>query len=1112
MTVQPLWGSGSRQEHNFFDVVSLAGFPYQSLSGWGDAHFIKPEETAAKLSEQRERETRLFAVPTKTDHAGIAVKYNNPAKGFVSLAICNSRGQIVRTLLAKAEREAGKQTEIWDGLDDEGKPAPPGEYQLKALTHPGIKPRFVVSLMNSGNPPWGYTLPRHGWGADHGLPIAAASDPDGNTYLLWTISEAGSTLISVDATGQKQWGTSIGWGDPGMVFTAMTYDDGLLYVTKDGAHHPLGTADDDSRANPVRSVLMVFEAKTGRRVNLPTNKNIAVVCEWPKKLLQGFAEPGTPSVKMKGGRYNPSEAGYGVNLTGVAVSPDRVFCSLYLKNEIVALDKKTLQVRETYPVLKPSGLVFSAQHHVLYAISGDQVVVRCTDFSRNKPVANPGGEKIPTKVGTPNGFRSFIASGLALPCGLALDGKGNLYVSVRGEQMQVLVFDLAGKLVRRIGKTGGRPWIGKYDPTGMLMPAGLSVDAKNRLWVMEYDHSPKRISLWNCANGKLIKEFFGAAAYAPGIYAAEDKPEEVIIHNTRHIVDYEKGAARVDATLWRSRYEDNAMPGLDTPTHAGFSVTTLDGKRFGYDGYMVYDYKGDRFQPLFVMANGSANSKDWFMPNPDHRIGYVWSDANGDGKTQSNEVREVNVNLARGANCQFGVAVMPGLVDVRAGCNDLQKKLFVPKGLTASGVPNYPRPEDAEWLFRSTGEMAQYDNVAAMWPAPTSKLERWYAIANSRGLTTGDGIYKFDRDGRIHWRYNRVKLHFGLGAPLARPGDMFGALTIVGVAAFPKNVGEVIGIGVYRGYFSFLNEDGLFIDQIGYDIGRGPTPNFDTYFIENFQGQFLRHPRTGKAYLLAGDVDGRILELQGWDKIRRFDAGKLVVTEAVFQQAASGEGRDKLITVSAGNEPNQLTRVPLDETRAAEVGLSYDAENLYAVCQVPDPTPWHNGAKDWHYLFKGGDAVDIQLGPLDAAKGKRKPQTGDVRVMIAPGEKPDTFTVAAMWLHVPTGMAKEPYTYQSPTGQEGFQRVARLSGVTCKLERDANGYRLQATIPWKELGLAAPKSGTFLQGDVGVLQSDGSGTQTSSRRYFYNPDTAIVNDVPTEVRVNTSEWGKLYFQ
>lgn len=90
--------------------------------------------------------------------------------------------------------------------------------------------------------------------------------------------------------------------------------------------------------------------------------------------------------------------------------------------------------------------------------------------------------------------------------------------------------------------------------------------------------------------------------------------------------------------------------------------------------------------------------------------------------------------------------------------------------------------------------------------------------------------------------------------------------------------------------------------------------------------------------------------------------------------------------------------------------------------------------------------------------------------------------------------------------------VAQLASATRKRERDANGYRLFATIPWKELGLTAPKSGSFLQGDVGVLQSDGSGTQTSLRRYFYNQDTAIVNDVPTEVRVNTSDWGKLYFE
>ncbi len=131
-----------------------------------------------------------------------------------------------------------------------------------------------------------------------------------------------------------------------------------------------------------------------------------------------------------------------------------------------------------------------------------------------------------------------------------------------------------------------------------------------------------------------------------------------------------------------------------------------------------------------------------------------------------------------------------------------------------------------------------------------------------------------------------MAVNFGLKAPLAKPGDLFGALNTIGQAELPEtNGGEVIAIGCYRGYFGFLNEDALFIDQVGHDIGRSPTPDFAIFFLESFSGYFLRHPRTGRLYLYAGDTGARILEVQGWEKIRRFDAGDLTLSEAQRQAA-----------------------------------------------------------------------------------------------------------------------------------------------------------------------------------------------------------------------------------
>ena len=131
-TVQPQWGDAAgKHQHSFFDVMTSAGFHFQRPDGWGYANFVKPEEVASALRAQAVVEARLFGTASAAK-VTIPVQYTNPAKGFVSLAICKPDGQIVRTLLAKAARGAGKQTEAWDGLDDTGKPAPAGSYTVKA--------------------------------------------------------------------------------------------------------------------------------------------------------------------------------------------------------------------------------------------------------------------------------------------------------------------------------------------------------------------------------------------------------------------------------------------------------------------------------------------------------------------------------------------------------------------------------------------------------------------------------------------------------------------------------------------------------------------------------------------------------------------------------------------------------------------------------------------------------------------------------------------------------------------------------------------------------------------------------------------------------------------
>jgi hypothetical protein len=526
-------------------------------------------------------------------------------------------------------------------------------------------------------------------------------------------------------------------------------------------------------------------------------------------------------------------------------------------------------------------------------------------------------------------------------------------------------------------------------------------------------------------------------------------PELVYLHNTRFRVNYETGAWTPEATVYRREGGAPIPPGSEQGfgfMGSTFQVSTFGGKTFAYNGAgAVFSAQGDSFTPLLYRGAGFDR-----MPGMTHtgdnfwNHSYAWDDANNDHQIQPSEVRPT---IGLGNNImQFGGTFFPDATFIKG------RRIFRPSGLSPQGVPLYPKPEDAPQILEG-GPMARYSNWLDVWPSMQSDWKQFYAIASlpgPRGTLNGggeDGVFRFDRAGNILWRYPRVAVHFGLKAPLARTGDLFGALRIAGQIQTP-NVGEIVSIGCYRGYFGFLNEDGLFIDQIGYDNGRGPAPNFDVFFIENFSGYFFKHPRTGKVYLFCGDVDARILELQGWDKIRRFNAGSLTITPAQYQSAIAASGTKnntqaaEVLAVVPGTPRTEadwnksaLAEIALDETKRAQVRLAYDSKYLHARFEVPDASPWQNAEGDWRFAFKGGDAVDIQLG-APGGEGKRRNQAGDVRVMIAPTVDGKGCRVLAMWPVVRAAMAKEPQLYKSPTGEESFERVALLQ-AECGIQKRA---------------------------------------------------------------------------
>ena len=93
----------------------------------------------------------------------VPIAFTVDKPGRVSVAVYTADGNVqLRSLLVGEWLAAGKHDLQWDGLDREGRPVEPGEYQWKLISSPGIEAVFLDSI--GANPkagPWARWIGNH---------------------------------------------------------------------------------------------------------------------------------------------------------------------------------------------------------------------------------------------------------------------------------------------------------------------------------------------------------------------------------------------------------------------------------------------------------------------------------------------------------------------------------------------------------------------------------------------------------------------------------------------------------------------------------------------------------------------------------------------------------------------------------------------------------------------------------------------------------------------------------------------------------------------------------------------------------------------------------------
>jgi hypothetical protein len=1081
--------------------------------------------------------TAVLPVAAQDTRAPIPLKFTLPEDGLVTLVIEDAKGKRVRNLIAETPFPKGENTVYWDGTDDIGRdpdaashglysiPArivAPGGYTVRGLWHRPIDLRYEMSIYSPGNPPWPTQDHTGGWMTNHTpasaalfLPAARASDGIARMLLGSFVGEGGSAFSWLDLDGNKQGGRVWIGGD----WTGAQYlacDNGANRVP--GADVYVGSA-------------WKLEAKPGEKargvIRLTALKAPAFADEKPllNPVYTFDFPPGNPDPYVAMG--------------GLAVHDGLLVFSQTTLDRLVFVDAKSGQVLGTSPLPHPRGLAFDGQGRLL-VLSGPSLL-RFT--LRNPP--------LPLPLPAPE----TVVDHLDEPAGLTTDATGNISISLQGKSNQVETFSPDGKLLASYGKPGPSQ-AGLYDAQHMNNPKGIAVDGNGRLWVAEDCYQPKRISVW-APDGSLWKAFYGPAQYGGGGALDSRDATRFSYDGMEFHVDWAKG----DATLQRiyDRTETDPLKSIFGYAPPEWALH-FNGRRYLTDAFnssptngasiaTLYLDRGDTVVP--VAALGSANEWDLLKSEAfrplwpagidlagnrwSNQAMFVWSDLNGDGQVEPDEVQM----WAEGSG---GVTVADDgsfvVNNVHAGPAVGGIERFRPEKFTPEGAPVYSRKMevlgDAQGPASSGGDQALVGT------------DGWTIVTNAPPPYSNCGLGGV-RDRVALWSYPSLwpGLHASHNSPVPdRPGELIGTTRLLGGMVTPKNsdAGPLFFINSNQGDIYVFTQDGLFVAQLFQDsrqgqgwempqAQRGMLVTRLTLHDENFFPTVAQVP-DGSTYIDTGSLSA-LVKVEGLESIRRIAPVPFTLTTDDLKRAAdfatqreaarqSAQGTGVLKVPLLPNAPaldanadawTDAAWALIDQRGVAAYFNSnskpYDVQaavsvadgKLFALWKTGNPSLLKNSGEIADAPFKTGGALDLMIGTDPNADPHRvQPVAGDLRLLVT---EVDHKTRAVLYRAVVPGTPDaQKVPFSAPWHSITLDSVIDVSDQV-QLAQDGKGA-YEIAVPLSTLRLD-PRDGMKISADIGILRGDGN--QTTQRVYWNNKATALVSDVPSEAMLTPGLWG-----
>jgi hypothetical protein len=1057
MTLEPNFTIGKANRWSSKDLFAPGSVPdrvftFMASGCWGWATVEakgKVIPQALRLADAREFEVTMEKGIPVIDWTGLIksqarpgflpITYAMPEDGYVSLNIWNSDGVVVRQLLTCDFQAKGKKKLQWDGLTTPGYKRPGEPVPAGPYTWKAIY-HTGIGLRLRGFACNGGAVP---W--DNG--------PGSN----WGGDHGQPVTCAAD--GEKVY---LGWSgaEAGKAIVALNLDGVAQWnVSRSAMSGCTQIAVDSNTVYGLNGPGALF------RVDAKTS----VFTFWA----------GRESTDLAVRDIWGDPAGKPDSATGMDAKNGKLYLSFTANSQLAVVDGASGKLIKALAVEKP-GLLKAVNDTLVYVVSDGKAVM----------AVSPGTGEVKQVVG-----------GLQNATGVAVDADGNIYVGLRDPDNQVRVFAADGKPIRVIGRQGGRPLMGAWNPDGMCAIAGLAVDARGRLWVAEDDPHPKRFSVWDTRTGAFQREFFGPTHYgASGGAINPADPNIMAGEGCEWRIDPSNGLANCIGIFQRSI--------------AGFArYARASGKAF------ILTY-GDRIR--FTERIGDGKYALRAAVYGDEKVTHFWADENGDQQESPDEVQTLD------ARCVFGSGwggSPPLSLYINTDLTITARTLIKVGGFTKCGAPKY--------------------DLAGARPLPVAGMgtpdnTRVLDFMNAYGVIE-DTLHCHDiATGKLLWTYpsHFTGVHGSHAACPPEPGMIRGGFGIIGNARFPAPLGSIWVINSNVGEWHVLTEDGFYLARLFQGDGmKWSWPEKAVAGVtmdncppglggEDFGGS-AQQADDGKLYLQAGKTGLWNIEVTGLDTVKAIRGSRLTVKEKDIRTAQGFRERSLQETVGkvtvtvkrqtpafTGNldadfKGAQILCYKKQDAAAVRTAAAWDDRNLYLGWDVTDNTPWVNGAGEAAALYVGGDTVDFQLGTNPKAdKDRGEAVAGDLRLSIGAFRGKPTAV-----LYRRASDAKKPRTFSSGVVKEyrmDFVDVLADARVEVKV-RPGQGNTVEAAIPLAAFGLK-PTDGLVLRADFGVTHGDPGGTRARLRTYWANQHTGIVDDAVFELMMEPKYWGEVVFR